>query len=547
MDSLECATCLSASASRQEWAPRLKDEVKDDTLAKLRSMVEKAELGGGQEEIEKQHKRNKSTARERVNLLLDPGTFLEFGMFAQHHAVDFGMDQKKAYGDGVVTGLGKANGRDVVVVAQDFTFLGGSLGEVNATKAAKSIEEGIKLGVPVVFMNDSGGARIQEGVDALKGYGDIFYMNTKASGVVPQIAVIMGPCAGGAVYSPALMDFIIMVRGSGFMFITGPKVVKAMTGEDTDELKLGGADAHFTKSGVADFVAADDADAVKIVRKLLSYLPQNNLQDPPRRATGDDPNRLAPELNTLVPTEPYKAFNMYSVIEKIFDKDTFFEVKAGWARSAITGFARLHEHVVGVIASQPNWLAGVLDIDASDKISRFVMFCDAFGIPLVTLVDVPGFMPGTKVEHGGIIRHGAKILYAYSRSTVPKLTLEIRKAYGGAYIAMSSKHLGADFVAAWPTAEIAVMGAEGAAEVLAKKELAEAKTPEEKEKVMKAFVDGYRKRFGNPYYAASKGYVDQIVEPAKTRPTLIRALEALLPRRSLMVGDQLRKHGVVPV
>ncbi len=524
-----------------------KDEAREDPLAQLKSMIEKAKLGGGTEEIDKQHQRGKSTARERIDMLLDPGTLLEFGMFAEHHSIDFGMEKKRAFGDGVVTGLGKANARDLVVIAQDFTFLGGSLGEINATKAAKAIDEAIKLGVPVVFMNDSGGARIQEGVDALKGYGDIFYMNTRASGVVPQIAVIMGPCAGGAVYSPALMDFIIMVKKSGFMFITGPKVVKATTGEDTDEFKLGGAEAHFTKSGVADFVAENDADAVRIIRKLLSYLPQNNLQDPPYLDMGDDPNRVSLELNAVVPTEPYRSFNMYSVIDEVFDKESFFEIKRGWAKSAITGFARLHGHVVGVIANQPNSLAGVIDIDASDKISRFVMFCDAFGIPLVTLVDVPGFMPGTRMEHGGIIRHGAKILYAYSRSTVPKMTLEIRKAYGGAYIAMSSKHLGADFVAAWPTAEIAVMGAEGAAEVLARKELTEAKTPEERDRVLKAFVDDYRKRFGNPYYAASKGYVDQIVEPAQTRPTLIRALEALLPRRSRMVGDQLRKHGNVPV
>jgi acetyl-CoA carboxylase carboxyltransferase component len=519
----------------------------EDMLDKLKSMIEKAELGGGPEEIEKQHRRGKQTARERIDMLLDPGTFLEFGMFAEHHSTDFGMEKKKSFGDGVVTGLGRANSRDLVVVAQDFTFLGGSLGEVNADKAAKAIDEAIKLGVPVVFMNDSGGARIQEGLDALKGYGDIFYMNTRASGVVPQIAVIMGPCAGGAVYSPALMDFIVMVKKSGFMFITGPKVVKATTGEDTDEFRLGGAEVHFTKSGVADFIAEDDADAIKLIRKLLSYLPQNNLQDPPYQDTGDDPDRKSLELNTVVPKEPYKAFNMYSVINEIFDRETFFEIKQGWAKSVITGFARLHGHVVGVIANQPSWMAGVIDIDASDKISRFVMFCDAFGIPMVTLVDVPGFMPGTRMEHGGIIRHGAKILYAYSRSTVPKLTLEIRKAYGGAYIAMSSKHLGADFVAAWPTAEIAVMGAEGAAEVLAKEELKGSQTPEARDRVLRAFVEDYRKKFGTPYYAASKGYVDQIVEPAQTRPTLIRALEALLPRRSRMVGDALRKHGNVPV
>jgi acetyl-CoA carboxylase carboxyltransferase component len=343
------------------------------------------------------------------------------------------------------------------------------------------------------------------------------------------------------------MDFIIMVKKSGFMFITGPKVVKAMTGEDTNDFKLGGAEVHFTESGVVDFIAQDDVDAVNVVRKLLSYLPQNNLQDPPYQDTKDDPNRTSSELNTVVPKESYKVFDMYSVIGEIVDRGTFFEVKRGWAKSAITGFARLNGHVVGVIANQPNWLAGAIDIDASDKISRFVTFCDAFGVPLVTLVDVPGFMPGIRQEHGGIIRHGAKILYAYSKSTVPKLTLEVRKAYGGAYIAMSSKHLGADFVVAWPTAEIAVMGAEGAAEILAKKELGEAKTSEEKEGILRAFAEEYRKHFATPYYAASRGYVDQVIEPAQTRPILVKALEALLPRRSKAVGDASRKHGNFPV
>jgi len=499
------------------------------------------------EEIDKQHRRNKLTARERVDLLLDPRSFLEFGMFAQHHVVDFGMAEKKAFGDGVVTGVGKCNGRDIVVVAQDFTFLGGSLGLVHAMKAANAIENAMKLGFPVVFMNDSGGARIQEGVDALRGYGDIFYMNTKASGVVPQIAVIMGPCAGGAVYSPALMDFVVIVRGTGFMFITGPRVVKTTTGEDTDEQKLGGADVHFAKSGVADFVAEDDRDAIRIVKKLLSYLPQNNLQDPPYVKPEDEPDRQSLELNTIVPEDPHKAFDMHKVIMAIFDVGSFFEVKQGWAKNVITGFARLNGHVIGVVANQPNWVAGVLDIDASDKISRFVMFCDVFNIPLVTLVDVPGFMPGVRQEHGGIIRHGAKILYAYCRATVPKLTLEIRKAYGGAYIAMSSKHLGADFVAAWPTAEIAVMGAEGAAEILVRKELANAKSPDERDKIIKEFVEDYRRRFANPYYAASKNYVDQIVEPAETRMVLVKALESLLPRRTRMIGDPSKKHGNVPV
>jgi acetyl-CoA carboxylase carboxyltransferase component len=516
-------------------------------LVRLRAIIERARLGGGIEEIEKQHQRKKLTARERVDLLLDHNTFLEFGMFVQHRATDFGLDKKKPLGDGVVTGVGKVNGRDVMVVAQDFTVMGGSLGEMHAGKAAAAIENAIKLGIPVVFMNDSGGARIQEGVDSLKGYGEIFYMNTKASGVVPQIAVIMGPCAGGAVYSPALMDFIVMVKESGFMFITGPRVVKATTGEDTDEMRLGGAEPHSTKSGVADVVASDDREALEMVKRILSYLPQNNLQDPPRVITGDDPERETAELNVIVPPDAHKAFDMLNVVNAVFDRNTFFEIKKHWARNAITGFARLDGHVVGVIANQPNWMAGVLDIDSSDKISRFVMFCDVFNIPLVTLVDVPGFMPGTKQEHGGIIRHGAKILYAYSRATVPKLTLEVRKAYGGAYIAMSSKHLGADFVAAWPSAEIAVMGAEGAAEILARKELAEIKTQEEREQVIRNFVRDYRQRFANPYYAASRGYVDQVIEPALTRQALIKALEALLPRRSRLASDPLKKHGNVPV
>ena len=510
-------------------------------------MREKAKLGGGPEAIEKQHKKGKLTARERIDLLVDPGTFVEIDMFVTHRATEFGMDKKKALGDGVVTGFAKVNGRKVFVIAQDFTFMGGSLGEMHAAKIVKTLKTALSVGVPVIFLNDSGGARIQEGVDSLKGYGDIFYMNVMASGVIPQITAIMGPCAGGAVYSPALMDFIIMVKKTSYMYITGPKVVKAAIGEEVDHFQLGGAEIHATKSGMAHFLAEDDKHAIEIIKKLLSYLPNNNMEDPPRIDTGDDPERRDYELDNIVPPDPNKPYSMYDIINRVVDKDTFFEVHSLWAKNAIVGFARLNGHVVGVIANNPAYMAGVLDIDSSDKIARFVRFCDAFNIPLLTFVDVPGYLPGTRQEHGGIIRHGAKILYAYSEATVPKLTVIVRKAYGGAYIAMSSRHLGADYVVAWPTAEIAVMGAEGAAEIIFRKQLAQAKTPEERQELLEKLAKEYREKLANPYVAASRGYIDDVIEPNETRPKLIKALELLLTKREVRVRVPPKKHGNIPL
>ncbi len=516
-------------------------------IQKLREMREKAKLGGGLEAIEKQHKKGKLTARERIDLLVDPGTFVEIDMFVTHRATEFGMDKRKALGDGVVTGFAKINGRKVFVIAQDFTFMGGSLGEMHAAKIVKALKTALSVGVPVVFLNDSGGARIQEGVDSLKGYGDIFYMNVMASGVIPQITAIMGPCAGGAVYSPALMDFIIMVKKTSYMYITGPKVVKAAIGEEVDHFQLGGAEVHATRSGMAHFLAEDDKHAIEIIKKLLSYLPSNNMEDPPRIDTGDDPERRDYELDDIVPSDPNKPYDMYNIINRVVDKDTFFEVHSMWAKNAIVGFARLNGHVVGVIANNPAYMAGVLDIDSSDKIARFVRFCDAFNIPLLTFVDVPGYLPGTRQEHGGIIRHGAKVLYAYSEATVPKLTVIVRKAYGGAYIAMSSRHLGADYVVAWPTAEIAVMGAEGAAEIIFRKQLAQAKTPEERQELLEKLAKEYREKLANPYVAASRGYIDDVIEPNETRPKLVKALELLLTKREVRVRVPPKKHGNIPL
>ncbi len=516
-------------------------------ISKLREMREKALVGGGKEGIEAQHSKGKLTARERMELLVDSNSFVEIDMFAQHRATEFGMDKRVALGDGVVTGISRIEGRPAVVIAQDFTFLGGSLGEIHAGKIVKAIQYALSIGAPVIFLNDSGGARIQEGVDALKGYGDIFYWNVQASGVIPQIAVIAGPCAGGAVYSPALMDFVIMVRKTSFMFITGPRVVKAAIGEDVDELQLGGAEVHAYKSGMAHLIADDDREAISLVKKLLSYIPSNNMEDPPRVESNDDPERRDYELDDIVPEDPNKPYDMYEVINRVVDVDSFFEIHPFWARNAIVGFARLNGHVVGVVANQPAYLAGVLDIDASDKIARFVRFCDCFNIPIVTFVDVPGYLPGTRQEHGGIIRHGAKVLYAYSEAVVPKLTVITRKAYGGAYIAMGSKHLGGDFSIAWPTAEIAVMGPEGAAEIIWRKELDKAKTPEERAELLQKFAKEYRDRIANPYVAAARGYVDAVIEPNETRPTLIKVLEYLLTKREVRVRVPPRKHGNMPI
>ena len=516
-------------------------------IRKLREMKEKALLGGGKAAIEKQHAKGKLTARERIELLVDPDSFLEIDMLVRHRATEFGMDKKWAYGDGVVTGLAKVGGRRVVVIAQDFTFMGGSLGEMHAAKVAKAMGYALSTGVPVIFLNDSGGARIQEGVDSLKGYGDIFYMNVQASGVIPQIAAIMGPCAGGAVYSPALMDFIVMVRKTSFMFITGPRVVKQVIGEDVDEQQLGGADVHATRSGMASFIANNDEEAINIIKKLLTYLPSNNMEDPPYEPTNDDPNRMDPELDTVIPEDPNAPYDVKDVITRVLDAGTFFEVFPQWARSAVVGFGRLAGRVVGVVANQPNFMAGVLDIDSSDKIARFVRFCDAFNIPILTFVDVPGYLPGTRQEHGGIIRHGAKVLYAYSEATVPKLTVILRKAYGGAYIAMGSRHLGADFVVAWPTAEIAVMGPEGAAQIIWRRDLAAIEDPQRRAEKLRELAQEYREKIANPYVAAARGYVDAVIEPKETRPTLVKALGHLITKREIRIRVPPKKHGIMPV
>ncbi len=516
-------------------------------IARLKELRRQALLGGGEKAIEKQHAKGKLTARERIDLLVDPNTFLEIDMLVRHRATEFGMDKKWAYGDGVVTGLAKVGGRRVVIIAQDFTFMGGSLGEMHAAKVVKAMSYALSTGVPIIFLNDSGGARIQEGVDSLKGYGDIFYMNVQASGVIPQIAAIMGPCAGGAVYSPALMDFIVMVRNTSFMFITGPRVVKQVIGEEVNEQQLGGADVHASKSGMASFIANNDEEAINIIKKLLTYLPSNNMEDPPYEDTGDDPNRMDEELNSIVPEDPNAPYDVREVITRVLDKDTFFEVFPNWARSAVIGFGRLAGHVVGVVANQPNFMAGVLDIDSSDKIARFVRFCDAFNIPILTFVDVPGYLPGTRQEHGGIIRHGAKVLYAYSEATVPKLTVILRKAYGGAYIAMGSRHLGADFVAAWPMAEIAVMGPEGAAQIIWRRELAAIEDPQKRAERLKELVQEYRSKIANPYVAAARGYIDAVIEPKETRPVLVKALEHLITKREIRVRVPPKKHSVMPV
>ncbi len=510
-------------------------------IQRLRELKAQALQGGGPERIERQHKAGKLTARERLELLLDPGSFREIDMFVTHRETRFGMDKRKYLGDGVVTGWGTIDGRLVFVYSQDFTVMGGSLGEAHAQKIVKVLEMAMKNGAPVIGINDSGGARIQEGVVSLAGYGDIFYRNTLASGVIPQIAAIMGPCAGGAVYSPALMDFIFMVRGTSYMFVTGPDVVKAVTHEDVTFEDLGGADVHATKSGVAHVVADSEADALYLIRKLLGYLPQNNMEDPPFVDTGDDPLREDPELDRIVPTDPSKPYDVRDVIRRVVDNGEFFEIHETYAANIVVGFARLGGYSVGIVANQPAVLAGVLDIKASEKAARFVRFCDAFNIPIITFVDVPGFMPGTVQEHGGIIRAGAKLLYAYSEATVPKLTVILRKAYGGAYDVMSSKHLGADVNFAWPTAEIAVMGPEGAVKIIFRRELAQAEDPAAKQEEL---VAQYRREFAHPYIAASRGFIDEVIEPRETRPRLINALHMLANKRE---HRPPKKHGNIPL
>ena len=515
----------------------------DERLATLESLREKSRLGGGPERREKQHKAGKLTARERVELLGDPGSFDEIDPFVVHRARDFGMDDlaNEIPGDGVVAGSVRVEGRPVFVFAQDFTVFGGSLSETNAAKICKLMDLAMKVGAPVVGLNDSGGARIQEGVVSLGGYADIFLRNTLASGVVPQISAILGPCAGGAVYSPAITDFVLMARGTSSMFVTGPDVIKTVTHEDVTKEALGGADTHASVSGVAHVVADSDADCLQKIRALLGFLPSNNQEDPPKRENGDPVDREDAELDRIVPAAPNQPYDMIGLIKRVVDDGELFEIHADYARNIVVGFARLGGKPVGVVANQPDHLAGVLDIDASVKGARFVRFCDAFNIPLVTFEDVPGFLPGTKQEFGGIIRHGAKLLYAFAEATVPKLTVITRKAYGGAYCVMSSKHIRTDFNYAWPTAEIAVMGAEGAVNILYSRELKASKDPAA---ARKAKIAEYEDAFANPYVAARRGYVDDVIAPRTTRPRLIRALDLLANKRDVMPP---KKHGNIPL
>jgi len=512
----------------------------NEILKDFQKRREKIKLGGGKERIEKQHKSGKLTARERLQYLLDENSFMEIDEFVKHRNTYFGLDKLELPADGIVTGVGKINGRNVAVFSQDFTVMGGSLGEMHAKKVTKLLDIAIKMGIPVIGINDSGGARIQEGVDSLYGYGEIFYRNTLASGVIPQITVIAGPCAGGAVYSPAITDFIFMVNKVSKMFITGPQVIKAVTGEDITQEELGSAMVHNQKSGVAHFVAQDDIDAMKMVRKLLSYLPSNNSEEPPF-VEGSYSTNMLDEILNIVPVEPNKPYDVKKVINSVVDEGSFFEVHGYYARNIVVGFARICGMVVGIVANQPSFLAGVLDIDSSDKAARFIRFLDSFNIPIVTFVDTPGYLPGVAQEHGGIIRHGAKLLYAYSEATVPKITVILRKAYGGAYIAMGSKHLGADFVAAWPFAEIAVMGPEGAANIIFRKEI-EAAT--NKEEVRKQKIEEYKSQFANPYIAASRGYIDKVIDPRETRDFIYKSLELSIAKNE---GRPNKKHGNIPL
>ncbi|MDP2728197.1 MAG: acyl-CoA carboxylase subunit beta [Dehalococcoidia bacterium] len=510
-------------------------------LEHLNKLLKEARLGGGEKSIKEQHAKGKLTARERLDLLLDEGSFEELDAFVTHRTTDFGLDKKRPLGDGVVTGYGRIDGRLVYVFAQDFTVFGGSLGEVHAQKICKIMDLAVKNGAPIIGLNDSGGARIQEGVLSLGGYADIFLRNTLASGVIPQISVIMGPCAGGAVYSPAITDFIIMVKDTSYMFITGPNVIKAVTREEVSSEELGGAMTHATKSGVAHFAADNEQESLSLVRRLLGYLPQNNLEDPPVIACKDDPNRMDQELLKVIPDDPNKPYDMRSIITRIVDNGEFLEVHEFYAANIIVGFARLGGRVVGIVGQQPAVLAGVLDIDSSIKGGRFVRFCDCYNIPLVTFVDVPGFMPGTAQEYGGIIRHGAKLLYAYCEATVPKITVITRKAYGGAYDVMSSKHVRGDINYAWPTAEIAVMGPDGAVNIIFKAEIEKSQNPED---TRKRQVEEYREKFASPYIAAAHGYVDAVIDPRETRPKLIRALEMLQNKRD---NNPPKKHGNIPL
>nr|WP_319570274.1 acyl-CoA carboxylase subunit beta [uncultured Draconibacterium sp.] len=502
----------------------------------LDALNAQAELGGGEARIEKQHAAGKMTARERILQLLDPGTFTEIDKLMTHRNYDFGMESKKILGDGLISGYGKVNGKLVYVFAQDFTVFGGSLSRANADKIVKIQELALKMGAPLVGLNDSGGARIQEGVESLAGYADIFYNNVISSGVIPQISAILGPCAGGAVYSPALTDFIFMVKEKSHMFVTGPEVIKTVTHEDVTKEELGGADTHSSKSGVAHFTGNDEEQTIMMVRELLSFLPSNNLEDPPVKTTIDPSDRISEELDQIVPADPNKPYDMHEIIQNVIDNKHFLEVQPNYAQNIIVGFARFGGRPAGVVANQPGHLAGVLDINSSVKAARFVRFCDAFNLPLVTFVDVPGFLPGTGQEFGGIIKHGAKLLYAFSEATVPKITVITRKAYGGAYDVMSSKHIGADVNLAYPTAEIAVMGPEGAINIIHREKM----TDDEKA----AKVQDYRDKFANPYKAASLGYIDEIIHPRDTRKKVIDALEMTQNKRK---SNPPKKHGNIPL
>ena len=516
-------------------------EQKSDRLAHMNELKEEGALGGGAERIEAQHKRGKLTARERLKLLLDEGTFEETDALVTHRSSEFGLDQQKYLGDSVVTGYGKVDGRLVFVYAQDFTVFGGSLSEAAGEKVCKVMDLALRNGAPVIGLNDGGGARIQEGVVSLRGYGEIFTRNVMSSGVVPQISLIMGPTAGGAVYSPAITDFVFMTQGSSYMYITGPDVVRQVTHEDVTHEELGGAQVHFTKSGVAQFMSENDEDCLQEVRRLMSFLPSNNAEDPPMAEPSDSPDRLCEELLSVIPEDSSKPYDVHKVIEPIVDDGDFMEVHAGWAKSIVVGFARMGGRPVGIVANNPGYVAGVLDVDSSRKGARFVRFCDAFNIPIVTLVDVPGYLPGTGQEYGGIIIHGAKLLYAYAEATVPRVTIILRKDFGGAYLVMGSKHLRADVNLAWPGAEIAVTGPDAAANIIFRREIEASSDPDTRRKEL---IDDYKERFANPYIAASRGFVDDVIDPRQTRVKIIRALEMLENKTD---SNPPRKHGNIPL
>ena len=513
----------------------------DDKIRELMEKEAKLLEMGGETAVQKQHERGKLTARERIDLLFDPGTFRETDVFVEHRGTRFGIDKMDIPADGVITGFGKVNGRPVCAFSQDFTARAGTLGEMHAKKICKIQDMALKAGIPVVGFNDSGGARIQEGVDSLSGYGQIFYRNAIGSGVVPQISAIMGPCAGGAVYSPAMTDFVFMVKNTSYMFITGPDVIREVLGEEISFEDLGGAMTHASKSGVAHFVSENDAETIEHMKVLLSYLPSNNMEDPPYADIGDDPGRSDPSLNSIVPDNRMASYDMKEVIRSVVDNGDFYEIHEHYAGNILVGFARLNGRTVGIIANQPKVLAGCLDVDCSDKATRFIRFCDCFNVPLLTLVDVPGYLPGSQQEWKGIIRHGAKLLWCYSEATVPKVTLVVRKDYGGSFLAMCSKDLGCDMMFAWPTAEIAVMGAEGAANIIFRKEITGAEDPAAKRQEM---IDLYREELCNPYIAASRGYVDAVIVPSETRPRLIEAFDVLCTKRQALPP---KKHGNIPV